>query len=171
MSSPSADDMDRADSIIMWSVNTGRNPFDTAGMDTSDEEWMDENLEWHDYIQDQIMFINRQKKAKDEAKAKAEAERNILSKNLQNLAFATGIIPHSNYNTPLRYLDYDTLGKIMSRSRPYNHDVQNRMMENDRIADYLNTIEQYGMGKRSKGKHGKKFAKRTQKNRRKKNRF
>ena len=41
--------------------------------------------------------------------------------------------------------------------------------ENERIADYLNTIEQYGMGKH--GKKSKIFAKRTQKNRRKKNRF
>ena len=75
----------------------------------------------------------------------------------QNLAFASSMIQQSN-DTPLRYLDYDTLGKIMRRSRPYNHDVQNRMMENDRIADfvdYLNTIEQYGMGKHGK-KHGKK---------------
>ena len=64
MSSPSVDDMDRADSIIMWSVNTGRDPFDTAGIDTSDEEWMYENPEWHDYIQDEIIFINRQKKEK-----------------------------------------------------------------------------------------------------------
>ena len=77
-----------------------------------------------------------------------------LQRAQQNLAFASSMIPQSN-DTPLRHLDYDTLGKIMSRSRPYNHDVQNRMMENDRIAEYLNTIEQYGMGKRSK-KHGKK---------------
>ena len=72
----------------------------------------------------------------------------------QNLAFASSMIQQSN-DTPLRYLDYDTLGKIMRRSRPYNQDVKNRMMENDRIADYLNTIEQYGMGKHGK-KHGKK---------------
>ena len=89
---------------------------------------------------------------------------------LQNLAFASSMIPHSN-DTPLRHLDYDTLGKIMSRSRPYDDKVQTRMMleqqekekeENDRIADfvdYLNTIEQYGMGKHGKKRSGKKKSK------------
>ena len=32
------DDMDRANAIVQWSLETGRDPFDTAGMDTDDEE-------------------------------------------------------------------------------------------------------------------------------------
>ena len=32
--------MDRANTIVEWSLETGRDPFDTAGMNTSDEEWM-----------------------------------------------------------------------------------------------------------------------------------
>ena len=38
MSSPNIDDMVRADNIVQWSIRTGRNPFDTAGIGSSDED-------------------------------------------------------------------------------------------------------------------------------------
>ena len=101
-----------------------------------------------------------------------------LLKAKQRLAYAKGFSdPNSDIHIKKDHLR-DDIGKLVSKHRPYPS-VQKRHMledENERIADYLNTIEQYEMGKRSKGKssknkHGKKFAKRTQKNRRKKNRF
>ena len=101
-----------------------------------------------------------------------------LLKAKQRLAYAKGFSdPNSHIRIKEDHLR-DDIGKLVSKHRPYPS-VQKRHMledENERIADYLNTIEQYGMGKRSKNKHsknkyGKNFAKRTQKNRRKKNRF
>ena len=72
-------------------------------------------------------------------------------------------------------LDIDTASKIISYQQySYNPDVTRRIRdeqhrnmileeENNRIADYLNTIEQYGMGKhgkkRSKKRSGKKKSK------------
>ena len=58
MHSPTADDMDRADRIVQWSIMTGRNVFDTAGIDTSDEEWIEENPQWEDYIESEIITKN-----------------------------------------------------------------------------------------------------------------
>lgn len=57
------DDMDRANAIVDWSVKTGRDPFDTAGIDTSDEEWMGQNPNWNDYIESEVIErnLNKQK--------------------------------------------------------------------------------------------------------------
>jgi hypothetical protein len=134
----------------------------------------------------------------------------------QNLAFATSMMSRSEYDIPLRHLDYDTFSKLIRYSRPDiqgvklrmidekrrdpltkskqrlstikgirdNHSVlqyldaemmrnidsylssmrpepsvQSRMMledENERIADYLNTLEQYGSGKHSSKRKKKK---------------
>ena len=58
-SSPSSQEMDkvsqmiRLSKIINNSVETGRNPLDTAGLDTSDEEWLSENQQFSDYIFDE----------------------------------------------------------------------------------------------------------------------
>ena len=54
-----------------------------------------------------------------------------LQRARQNLAFASSMIPQSN-DTPLRHLDYHTLGEIMSRSRPYDPSIQIRMLEENR---------------------------------------
>lgn len=40
----------RAEQIAESAFKVGRNPLDTAGMDTDDEIWVDENLEYSDYI-------------------------------------------------------------------------------------------------------------------------
>ena len=94
-----------------------------------------------------------------------------LLKAKQRLAYAKGFSdPNSHIRIKEDHLR-DDIGKLVSKHRPYPS-VQKRHMledENERIADYLNTIEQYGINKH--GKKSKKFAKRTQKNRRKKNRF
>ena len=107
-------------------------------------------------------------------KSDKEYKLDPLLKAKQRLAYAKGF---SDPNSHIRFREdhlRDDIGELVSKHRPYPS-VQKRYMledENERIADYLNTIEQYGMGKRSKGKcskgkHGKNFAKRTQK----KNRF
>ena len=46
--SPSPRDMNRADAIVEWAVETGRNPSDTAGMDTDDENWLNEHEEYEE---------------------------------------------------------------------------------------------------------------------------
>jgi len=76
MHSPTADDMDRADRIVQWSIMTGRNVFDTAGIDSSDEEWIEEHPQWEDYIESEIIAhkIRQKEKAKAEAEAKAKAK-------------------------------------------------------------------------------------------------
>lgn len=81
-----------------------------------------------------------------------------LQRAQQNLAFMKYFLDRDDLDDDL---DIDAASKIFSIVRNYNPSVsrrirdENRMMENDRIADYLNTIEQYGMGKHGK-KHGKK---------------
>ena len=140
-----------------------------------------------------------------------------LLKAQQNLAFASSLNPRLGYDTPINYLDYESIIDILSNPiRTYNPSLnlrikdelrrdkltkskqksaimrgmetttgpfrgiryepnimegisrhlstmrpntiaQRNMMledENDRIADYLNTLDQYGMGKR-KGKRSK----------------
>ena len=62
------DDMDRANSIVEWSVETGRDPFDTAGIGTSDEEWMGENPNWDDYIQSEVIERKMNKQVEKQKK-------------------------------------------------------------------------------------------------------
>ena len=45
-----ADKMLRAEQIAESASKTGRNPVDTAGMDTDDEIWLSENPDCEDYI-------------------------------------------------------------------------------------------------------------------------
>ena len=90
----------------------------------------------------------------------------ILQRNLQraqqNLAFMKYFLDNDD-------LDIDTASKIFSNKRSYNPGVSRRIKdehhrntmlknENDRIADfvdYLNTLDQYGMGKRSKRRYAR----------------
>lgn len=62
------DDMDRANSIVEWSLETGRDPFDTAGIGTSDEEWMGENPNWDDYIQSEVIERKMNKQVEKQKK-------------------------------------------------------------------------------------------------------
>lgn len=41
----------RAEEISESAFEVGRNPLDTAGMDTDDEIWVDENPDYTDYIE------------------------------------------------------------------------------------------------------------------------
>ena len=85
-----------------------------------------------------------------------------LLKAKQRLAYAKGFSdPNSHIRIKEDHFQRDDIGKLVSKHRPYPS-VQKRHMledENERIADYLNTIEQYGINKH--GKKSKKFAKRT----------
>ena len=89
-----------------------------------------------------------------------------LTKSKQRLATIKGI---RDRNSVLQYLrEPELIENVSGYLEDYKPDlsVHRRMMledENDRIADYLNTIEQYGMGK-----HSKKRSKKSSKNRSKK---
>ena len=50
--SPDPDDMSRAELIAKRGFENNRNPLDTAGMDTDDEEWIRGNPQYEDYIMD-----------------------------------------------------------------------------------------------------------------------
>jgi hypothetical protein len=72
----------------------------------------------------------------------------------QRFALSTSMIEEGQ-DTSLRYLDYDTIQKLL-RYINYNpgdpHNIRHRIIEereNKRIADYLDTMNQYGSGKRS----------------------
>ena len=70
----------------------------------------------------------------------------------QKLALSTSMMEQGQ-DTPLRHLDYDTIQKLMDYIN-YNPAITHRIRqeeeeENQRIADYLDTIDQYGSGKRS----------------------
>ena len=54
--------MQRADKIVKWALRTGRNPSDTAGMDSPDEEWIGENPDWEEYIMDEWKQKKKPKK-------------------------------------------------------------------------------------------------------------
>ena len=56
----------RAEEIARNAIQTGRNPTDTAGLDTDDELWLSENSDYEDYINEVW------KKGKVENKAKVE---------------------------------------------------------------------------------------------------
>ena len=56
---PMSDLQKRADEIEQWAIETKRNPTDTAGMDSDDGEWLGENPEWEDYIEDQYAEVKR----------------------------------------------------------------------------------------------------------------
>ncbi len=94
-----------------------------------------------------------------------------LTKSKQRLATIKGI---RDRNSVLQYLrEPELIENVSGYLEDYKPDlsVHRRMMledENDRIADYLNTIEQYGMGNQSK-KHGNKYI--TKKRRNRKNRY
>jgi len=49
-SDESFDKMRRSEQIAKDSFEVGRNPLDTAGLDTDDEEWLHENPDCEDYI-------------------------------------------------------------------------------------------------------------------------
>ena len=80
MSSPNIDDMVRADNIVQWSIRTGRNPFDTAGIGSSDEEWMGQNPEWNEYIESEIILKKNQAKKKAEAKPAKKTMKKVTHK-------------------------------------------------------------------------------------------
>ena len=50
--SPEPNDMARAELIAKRGFENNRNPLDTAGMDTDDEEWIGENSQYEEYIID-----------------------------------------------------------------------------------------------------------------------
>ena len=119
MHSPTADDMDRADRIVQWSIMTGRNVFDTAGIDSSDEEWIEENPEWDDYIESEIIShkIRQKEKAEAEAKAEAKAKAKPMKKTMKK-------VKHK-YPYPERFLKKD--GSLKN---------SNRKQRNQWIRDY-----------------------------------
>ena len=91
----------------------------------------------------------------------------------QNLAFMKYFLDRDD-------LDIDTVSKIFSNVYSYNPDVTRRIRdeqrrnmileeENNRIADYLNTIEQYGMGKHGKKCSKKRSSKKKSKTKKKRN--
>ncbi len=50
--SPDPNKMKRAELIAKRGLENNRNPLDTAGMDTDDEEWLYENSKYEEYIID-----------------------------------------------------------------------------------------------------------------------
>ena len=119
--SPSPSKQESADEIVQWAIDVGRNPTDTAGMDTDDEEWLYENLEWANYIDDEW------EREKEEDKRWHEERRmNKLQKAQQRLVLSK-VDKYKEKLIP----DYDTLielAKTVSRKK-LNKEVQTRMEE------------------------------------------
>ena len=119
--SPSSRKQKRADEIIQWALETKRDPTDTAGMDTDDEEWLGENPEWEDYIDYQYAEHILKKE-----KREMERPMNELQKAQQRLALSKV----DKYREKL-IPDYDTLielAKTVSRKK-LNKEVHKRMEE------------------------------------------
>ena len=72
--------MQRADKIVTWALQTGRNPLDTAGMDSEDEEWIGENPEWEDYIEGEWNDKKQKPKPKPKSKSKTKSKHPFWSK-------------------------------------------------------------------------------------------
>lgn len=106
------------------------------------------------YISDHSKY---QKKLRDEVR------RDKLTKSKQKSSIMRGMETNTG---PFRGIRYEPnimegINRHLLTMRPNTIAQRNMRLEdeNDRIADYLNTIDQYGMGKRN-GKHGKKRSKR-----------
>jgi ankyrin repeat protein len=89
-----------------------------------------------------------------------------LQKAKQNLAFATSFNSRLGNDTAIDDLDIDTIRKFVNIPQTYNPSVNTRMRdevrregleigENAMMADYLDTLNQYGSGKHSKKRSGK----------------
>ena len=77
--------MQRADKIVKWALRTGRNPSDTAGMDSPDEEWIGENPDWEEYIMDEWKHKRKQKKKpKKQAPKKPAPNKTVKKKRCPN---------------------------------------------------------------------------------------
>jgi hypothetical protein len=106
----SYDKQSRAEQIAQSGFDVGRNPLDTAGMDTDDEIWVDENPDYSDYIEQvykELVTTKQQKKSDD------PHERSLK---IANGGFEVGICPPDpgSMNTDdkewlddnLEYIDY-----------------------------------------------------------------
>ena len=68
-------DVERAESIAESGFKNDRNPLDTAGMDTDDEEWIGNNPQYEDYIMDHYRYLEKKESVEEAAEAaKKEAE-------------------------------------------------------------------------------------------------
>ena len=56
-----------SEQIAKRSFHVGRNPLDTAGMDTDDEEWMDQNPDYVDYVEECYQEMVDNEKGEDES--------------------------------------------------------------------------------------------------------
>lgn len=54
------EDLLRAQSIAKSGFDSGRNPLDTADMDSDDEEWLGMNPDWSDYIMDYYLSLKKE---------------------------------------------------------------------------------------------------------------
>ena len=95
---------------------------------------------------------------------KDEVRRDKLTKSKQKSAIMRGI---ETTTGPFRGIRYEPnimegISRHLSTMRPNTIAQRNMRLEdeNDRIADYLNTIDQYGMGKRSSKRKGKRSKRR-----------
>ena len=113
-------DQERADEIVTWAIDVGRNPTDTAGMDSDDEEWLSEHPEYEDYIDYQYASHYEDKKRRE-----TERHLNELQKAQQRLALSKGskIIP-----------DNDMLIEIAKTisEKHYNPEITRRMREEEK---------------------------------------
>ena len=76
---------ERADQIASSAHETGRNPLDTAGMDTDDEIWISDNPDYEDYIiqewKDKKDKKDKDKKDKDKKDKKDKEDKDNKDKN------------------------------------------------------------------------------------------
>ena len=88
-----------------------------------------------------------------------ESNMNKLQKTEQRLSLAKSMVYPSTYSDNMRFVPEIAEGISEHLSRiPYNQDVARRMRdeeENERMADYLDTLKQYG-GKKKRKKTKKK---------------
>ena len=83
------EDLLRAQSIAKSGFDSGRNPLDTAGMDSDDEEWLGMNPDWSDYIMDYYLSLKKEEEETDGRMIKKE--KNLILQRLrmiyQNMGF------------------------------------------------------------------------------------
>jgi len=143
----------RAESIAEAGFENGRNPLDTAGMDTDDEVWVYEHPEYEDYIMDHYRQLQEEERRAEEEEEEEEERRyeemKKLQKAKQNLAFSRSIIdPSSILFKNLKY-EPSIIDNIHKETEylyyPYvQRRVYNEMVTNDMIANYLDNLDQYG---------------------------
>ena len=105
------DKMNRAEEIAKRSFEVGRNPLDTAGLDTDDEEWISNNPDCEDYV---LEIWNRLQKEKQDNEESEESEEDEIEDPYDSELLNTMYLEHFENNNIVFHKKWDDSKIILS---------------------------------------------------------